>query len=90
VKTITNCENMQGMQGPKGGEIMSMTAALNVNGMTCGHCKATVEKAVSAVDGVSEVAVDLAAKTVTVSYDPDKTGEANLKRAIEDQGYSVL
>lgn len=40
---------------------------LEVQNMTCGHCAATVTKAVKAIDSAATVNVDLAAKTVAVS-----------------------
>lgn len=40
---------------------------LEVQNMTCGHCAATVTKAVKAVDSEATVNVDLAAKTVAVN-----------------------
>jgi len=66
------------------------TVTLNVEGMTCGHCKASVEKAVSALDGVSGAEADLAAKKVSISYDPAKVNEDVFKNAITDLGYEVL
>lgn len=63
---------------------------LNVEGMSCGHCKAAVEKAVSALNGVSSVQVELAAKKVVITYNPDKVSEEAIKQAISDQGYDVL
>ena len=38
----------------------------NVPDMTCGHCVATITRAVKAVDPAAEVKADLAGKTVTV------------------------
>lgn len=38
----------------------------NVPDMSCGHCKAAVEKAVATVPGVAGMTVDLGAKTVEV------------------------
>lgn len=64
-------------------------ADLNVEGMSCGHCKAAVEKAVSALDGVSKVDVDLAGKKVSVTYNADKANEDTIKKAITSQGYEV-
>ncbi|MFZ5641025.1 MAG: copper chaperone CopZ [Bacillota bacterium] len=66
------------------------TAVLNVEGMSCGHCKAAVEKAVSALEGVSKVDVDLAGKKVSVTYDTGKTDEDAIKKAISGQGYDVV
>jgi len=44
---------------------------LHVEGMSCEHCKMAVEKAVRNKGG--EAVVNLAEKTVVVSYDPGKT-----------------
>jgi copper chaperone len=62
---------------------------LNVEGMSCSHCVNAVEKAVGALDGVSEVNVDLDSKKVTVDHDEKVTLES-IKNAIEDQGYDVV
>lgn len=63
---------------------------LNVEGMSCGHCKAAVEKAVSALNGVSSVQVELAAKKVDITYNPDKVSIEAIKQSITDQGYDVI
>lgn len=54
------------------------TRIYKVNGMACAHCKASVEKAVSALEGVESVAVDLSRGTAAVSgdIDPAKVAEA--------------
>jgi copper chaperone len=62
---------------------------LNVQGMSCGHCEASVKKAVGALGGVESVSVDLKGKTVTVDYDPGRVTLKAIKDAIEDQGYDV-
>ncbi|MFZ5974144.1 MAG: copper chaperone CopZ [Bacillota bacterium] len=62
---------------------------LSVEGMSCSHCENRVKKAVGALDGVKSVAVDLAGKTVTVEYDPDRATVQAISEAIEDQGYEV-
>lgn len=63
---------------------------LNVEGMSCSHCENAVKKAVLALSGIDDISVDLAAKTVTVAYDDAKVSPANMKEAIEDQGYDVI
>ncbi|MEL4106357.1 copper chaperone CopZ [Oscillospiraceae bacterium WX1] len=63
---------------------------LNVEGMSCGHCVARVEKAVTALSGVQSVAVSLEGKTVTVEFDPAVVAESAVKEAIEEQGYDVM
>jgi len=60
-----------------------------VDGMTCNHCKLTIEKALKNLAGVSKVDVDLAAKAVRVVYDPHRVDESILKEAIEKAGYQV-
>lgn len=64
-------------------------AVLIVEGMSCEHCVKAVTNVVSVLDGVTGVAVDLAAKTVTVEHDPAKTPLEKIKFEIEDQGYEV-
>ena len=63
---------------------------LNVMGMSCSHCENAVKKAVSALEGVTKVDVDLPGKKVSVEYEADKSTPADFKAAIEDQGYDVV
>ncbi|MCO7175880.1 copper chaperone CopZ [Sporolactobacillus kofuensis] len=63
---------------------------LEVSGMSCGHCKMAVSGALKDLDGVSEVDVDLARGKVDVTYDEAKVDFAQMKDAIEDQGYDVV
>jgi len=62
---------------------------INVQGMTCNHCKMAVTRAVSALKGVSRVEVSLERNTVTVSYDENALSLDSVARAIEGQGYQV-
>jgi copper chaperone len=73
----------------KGVGLMEKTI-LSVEGMSCEHCVKAVTKAVGALAGVEDVAVDLNAKTVTVKYDPGKSPLDKIKFEIEDQGYDVI
>lgn len=57
---------------------------LTVPDMSCGHCKASVLSALSGVAGANDVAVDLAAKTVTVT---GSAQPAALIRALEAVGF---
>ncbi|MEV0204362.1 heavy-metal-associated domain-containing protein [Streptomyces sp. NPDC050788] len=60
----------------------------SVTGMTCEHCAASIREEVSEAPGVSEVVVDVAAKSVTVQgSDLDDT---RLRAAIVEAGYSVV
>jgi copper chaperone len=56
-----------------------------VNDMTCGHCVATITKAVKALDAGAQVNADLAAHRVTIeSVHPPGAVEAAIRAA----GYS--
>jgi len=62
---------------------------IRIEGMTCGHCSASVEKALRAVPGVQEVVVDLAAKEAAVQVDGTVNDEA-LRKAVTEAGYTVI
>ncbi|MTI81044.1 MAG: heavy-metal-associated domain-containing protein [Firmicutes bacterium] len=62
---------------------------INVEGMSCGHCTAAVEKALAALAGVEKAVANLGEKNVTVTYDPGKTTKDDLVNAIEEEGYEV-
>lgn len=62
---------------------------LTVLGMSCNHCKMTVESALNKTPGVNEATVDLAAKNVTIHYDPSAASEDQLANIIEKAGYEV-
>ena len=64
-------------------------AILNVEGMSCSHCENAVKKSVGALDGVSSVEVDLAAKTVTVEYESANVSLEQIRNEIIDQGYDA-
>lgn len=62
---------------------------LKVDGMSCEHCVKAITKAVGALPGVSDVAVDLKAKTVTVEHDQTLPVD-KIKYEIEEQGYDLI
>ena len=57
---------------------------LNVPDMSCGHCKAAVEKAIHGLDATASVAVDLEHRTVTVD---DRLDLSAVQAALSAQGY---
>ncbi|OJU09462.1 MAG: copper-binding protein [Clostridiales bacterium 43-6] len=63
---------------------------LKVEGMSCEHCVKAVTKAVGALPGVTYVAVDLKAGTVTVEHDTAQSPLNIIAQEIEDQGYDVI
>jgi copper chaperone len=63
---------------------------LNVEGMSCEHCVNAVTKAVGALPGVANVAVDLPGGTVAVEYDAAVNSLDDIKGEIDDQGFDVI
>ena len=66
----------------------SKTVTLGVEGMMCEHCKAHVEKALTAVKGVRSAVADLTSKSVTVQA-KESVSEDILKEAIQKAGYRL-
>jgi Cu+-exporting ATPase len=60
-----------------------------VAGMTCGHCAATVRKALEAVPGVRSASVDLEGRRAEVEAEPGQVDRRRLQHAVEAAGYSV-
>ena len=56
-------------------EESTMEKKMLVEGMSCNHCKMSVEKAIAAVPGVSACTVDLASKTATITLQEDVADE---------------
>ncbi len=69
-----------------GGDKMKKTVV--IEGMMCEHCKAHVTKALSALEGVSSVEVNLEAGEAKVTTNKEVTKDA-FKKAIEDAGYEL-
>ena len=63
---------------------------LNVNGMTCGGCVASVTRVLKAVPGVTEVLVTLQPSVASVTFDPARIQVPALRAAIEGAGYDVV
>jgi copper chaperone CopZ len=62
---------------------------LTVNGMTCGGCENAVKRAVSLLDGVSDVTASHRDNRVTLTYDASKVARDAIAKRIEDAGYVV-
>lgn len=62
---------------------------MKIEGMMCGHCEASVRKALEAVPGVSEAAVSHEKGTAVVTLNTEVSDET-LKKAVEDQDYKVI
>ena len=61
----------------------------DVGGMTCAACQAHVDRAVSKLDGVQSVAVNLLAGSMMVDYDPAQVSLDDICTAVDRAGYSA-
>jgi Cu+-exporting ATPase len=62
---------------------------INIGGMHCDMCVASIEKGVKELDGVVSVAVSLNDSTAVVSFDKSKVEQAKIEKTIETRGYSI-
>ena len=65
------------------------TVTLPVPSVHCHACKLNIEEALEELAGVDDSRVDLATRSVTLTYDPDAVDLAEIIEAIEDAGYPV-
>ena len=70
-------------------EAKPMIKTMKIEGMMCGHCEARVKKTLEKIEGVSEAQVSHTAGTAVVTLSAPVENEV-LKKAIEDQDYTVL
>ena len=66
----------------------AMKKTIRIEGMMCGHCEATVKKALEALDGVQSAEVSHEKGTAVVSLTHD-VADADLKTAVEARDYTV-
>ena len=66
----------------------TMTKTMNIEGMMCMHCEATVKKALEKLEGVTEAKVSHEAGTAVVEMSTEVADDV-LKKAVEDKDYTV-
>ena len=69
-------------------EIGTMNKTMKIEGMMCGHCEATVKKALEGLDGVASAEVSHEAGTAVVELSADVADDV-LKKTVEDKDYKV-
>ncbi len=62
---------------------------LSIPGISCGHCKKTIENALSALPGVDKVEVAVDRKTVALRYDGSSATYQAVIANLDDQGFEV-
>lgn len=70
-------------------EADTMKKVITINGMSCNHCKAAVEKALSSIDGVSSASVNLAKKSAVVALGHEVPDQILLD-AVKNAGYEPV
>ncbi|MEZ3164171.1 heavy metal translocating P-type ATPase [Halorubrum sp. RMP-47] len=63
---------------------------LDITGMSCANCSASVGDAVASLDGVAQADANYATDEATVEYDPAATSLAEIYDAIEGAGYGAV
>lgn len=65
----------------------SKNVTIKVEGMDCGGCASSIEKALKATTGVEEVSVSFEKGEAQIKYDDQKTTEAKLREVINSTGF---
>ncbi|MGD0576519.1 MAG: heavy metal translocating P-type ATPase [Candidatus Staskawiczbacteria bacterium] len=63
---------------------------LKIGGMTCASCASVIEYGLKKEKGINSASVNLASEKAYVDFDPQKTSEKDIRKAIKDLGYSVV
>ncbi|MBM4183175.1 MAG: heavy-metal-associated domain-containing protein [Gemmatimonadetes bacterium] len=66
------------------------TKTVKVQNISCGHCVATIQREVSALEGVASVNADPKTKHVTVAWDPASTSWNAIEGLLKEINYAPL
>lgn len=83
----TSARRQRHNRGAPEGDVMT-TNTITVTGMTCGGCARRVRRAVSELPGVTDVDVQVATGTVTITSDTE-IDDISVRSAVETAGYAV-
>lgn len=86
---VRNPERDRKIKHKKIKEDKSMEVNLKIEGMMCGHCEASVKKALEAIPTVSEAVVSHESGTAVVTLTAETPFDV-LKKAVEDKDYTVI
>ena len=70
--------------------MQTRTAHLNVTGMSCANCSASIEDALDDLDGVASANANYATDEGSVEYDPEEVSLGEVFDAIESAGYGAV
>lgn len=83
----SSSEKKAANEGDKNVEIVETT--LNIGGMHCENCVASIEKGINGLEGIEKVVVTLNDSTAVVNYDASQVQLAAIEKAVEKRGFSV-
>jgi copper chaperone len=66
-----------------------MNTTLNVPGISCDHCKNTIEGAVGRLDGIAMVDVNIDQRTVAIDFDDTAVTIPEIVAILDEAGYEV-
>jgi P-type Cu+ transporter len=70
--------------------VINENVTLKIGGMSCAMCVQAIEGALNKINGISQVNVNLASEKAYVTYNPQMTSVAEMRKAIEELGYEYL
>ena len=65
------------------------TTTLSVPDISCEHCERTITQALTPLEGVRDVKVDIPAKQVSVEYDESAVDVSRFKAVLQEEEYPV-
>ncbi|GAA0740256.1 heavy metal translocating P-type ATPase [Clostridium oceanicum] len=68
----------------------TITKNFNIEGMTCTACSKAVERATRKLDGVKNSNVNFASEKLTITFDPTRINNSDIKKSVEKAGYKLL
>lgn len=81
------CRKPEAQRATASQEVNLRTATIPIEGMSCSACTARIKKALTSMDGVSRVEVNLAERNARIGFDPTKITSEQLVSAINGLGY---
>lgn len=65
------------------------TVTLDIEGMTCGQCAASINTALKKIEGVRKIDINFEQKGGTVEYDPAKVSEKTIVETVNKTGFKA-
>ncbi|NQU52652.1 MAG: heavy-metal-associated domain-containing protein [Bacteroidetes bacterium] len=90
VFAFVSCQSGSKKQATESIEVIKVVeATVNIGGMHCDMCVASIEKGIKELEGITLVTVSLGDSTAIVKFDASKADLTKIEKAIEKRGYSI-